>query len=276
MTTISILGKTNVGKSTLFNNLLKKKHSIISAKKNTTVRCIVSVENHKKINKILIDTPGPIIRNHTYAYNTNKFIYDTITKTNVLIIVIDTLNLKTDDFFILDLIKKCNKIKILVINKIDKFKNKSLLLPFIEKIKNFSKFDHIIPVSNTQHINIESLNNILDSYNFKKSYEKIYLPESKYNFTKELIRETLLNKLNKELPYITKINIENSTINEETTHLSLKITTQNTNQKKILIGKNGQKIKQITLDINNKIKKLYKNIRTIHTTINHNKPGKKQ
>lgn len=275
MTTISILGKTNVGKSTLFNNLLKKKYSIISAKKNTTIRCIVNIKNDKKTHQILIDTPGPIIRNTLQAYNTNKFIYDTIVKTHVLIIVIDTIHLKTDDFFILDLIKNQNKTKILIINKIDKIKNKIWLLPFIEKIKTFSKFDHIIPISNTKNINIENLSKILDQYNFKNSYDQIHLPESKYNFAKDLIRETLLTKLNKEIPYTTQINIETPNLNEETTHLAIKITTQNINQKKIIIGKNGQKIKQIMNDINTKISKLYKNIKNIKTTIHHSKTGKK-
>lgn len=275
MTIITILGKTNVGKSTLFNNILKKKQSIISKKKNTTTRCIINTKYDNKTIKILIDTPGPIIRHHKQIYNTNTFIFDTIIKAHIFIIIIDTLNLTTEDFFILDIIKKHKKIKFLLINKIDKIKDKTQLLPFIKKMKHFLNFDHIIPISNIQHTNINTFKKILNQYNFKNAKENIYSQESKQNLTKELIRETLLNKLNKELPYKTQIKINNIKLNNKTKYLSIEIITQNINQKKIIIGKKGQKIKQITKEINKKIKLIHTNIKDIKTIVNYTKHGKK-
>lgn len=127
---IAIIGKTNVGKSTLINNLSKAKISITTPKKNTTTQCIIN-----KIDKniTIIDTPGPIIKNDDK--NINKLIYDAINKATKLLIVIDKIFLNSEDFFILELIKKNQKEKLLLINKVDKFKKKINIIPFIEKIK---------------------------------------------------------------------------------------------------------------------------------------------
>ena len=265
---ISILGKTNVGKSTLFNTLLKKKYSIITQKKNTTIRCVVATSITKTSEITIIDTPGPIIHNTHQKYNTNKYIYDVIKKSDILIITVELFKLNTDDFFILELTKKLTQKKILLINKIDKLKNKSLLLQYIKKIKNIMNFTHIIPISSKKNININKFKTIIADVNKNKVIYN-YTNETKYNLIKDIIRESLLKNLNKEIPYTSKIIIENKEININIKTLYIILLIKKINHKKIIIGKNGENIKNIIKNIQKNIKKIYKNINHIKIKISY-------
>ncbi len=257
---ISIIGKTNVGKSTLINNLSKKKISITTNKKNTTISCVTSIINNEIT---LIDTPGPIIKNE--QNNKNKSIYEAIDKSNKLLILIDNIFLTSEDFFILDLIKKHNKYTILILNKIDKIKKKITIIPFITKIKKkYSNIIDIIPISNTKKINIEELKKKLNIQTYKNT-KKINNINS---FILETTRETLLNKLEKELPYIIKINILNEKLNKYSKFILLELLIKKYSQKKIIIGKDGKKIKDIITDIKNKLMKKLNQIEKIKIIIN--------
>lgn len=260
---ITIIGKTNVGKSTLINNLSQKKISITTPKKNTTIQCVISKIN-KKIT--LIDTPGPIIKND--EKNTNNLIYDAINKANKLLIVIDKIFLNSEDFFVLELIKNLKKEKILLINKIDIFKEKLYLIPFIEKIKiKYPDIIEIIPISNKNKININQLKKNINI----TIYDKCKKIENIKNFILEITRETLLNKLEKEIPYVTKINICNNKINKLTRIIILELIIKKQSQKKIIIGKEGRKINEIITSIKNKLINKLPFIEKIKITIHVNK-----
>lgn len=265
---ITIIGKTNTGKSTLFNNLIKKKKSIITPKKNTTTKCILGILEENQT--ILIDTPGPIFKHSNN--NINKSIYDSLIKSTLILIVIDTTNLTTEDFFILDLAKKYKKKKIILINKIDTLKQKDILLPFIKKITNkYTDIKQIIPISNTKNINIEIITSLIkNSIDFTNTYYE-YKDIKKKDYTlitKEFIRETLLNNLDKEIPYSTTSEILNKNLNKNITNLTIKLNITKNSHKKIIIGKNGEKIKKITNDLNRKAKKIYTNLNDIKIIIN--------
>lgn len=259
--TILIIGKTNVGKSTLINNLSKDKISITTPKKNTTTQCITS-EINKHIT--IIDTPGPIIKNDDK--NINKLIYTSINQASKLLIVIDKIFLNSEDFFILELTKKIKKEKVLLINKIDLLKKKSYLMPFIEKIKKkYKTIQEIIPISNKKNINITEINKII---NINKTHKQV---KNLKIFISETTRETLLNKLEKEIPYTTKINVLNAKINKNVKIIILDLLVKKQSHKKIIIGKNGKKINEIITDIKNKLIKKLKYIEKIKITINVNK-----
>lgn len=260
---ISIIGKTNVGKSTLINNLSKKKVSITTNKKNTTISCIISEINNEIT---LIDTPGSIIKNE--EYNKNKLIYDAIHKSNKLLILIDSIFLTSEDFFILELIKKYKKEIILIINKIDKIKKKITIIPFINKIKKkYHNITDIIPISNKNKTNIDILRKKLNI----NTYEKTKTRNNINLFISETTRETLLNKLEKELPYTTKINVLNKNLNKNLTIIILELIIKKQSQKKIIIGKDGKKIKEIISDLKNKLIKKLNKIEKIKIIININK-----
>lgn len=260
---ITIIGKTNVGKSSLTNTLSKNKISIITPKKNTTIQCVIS-----KINKnvTLIDTPGPIIKND--EKNINKLIYNAINNANALLIVIDKIFLNSEDLFILELVKKSKKEKILLINKIDTLKEKLHIIPFIKKIKKkYPEIKEIIPISNKNNANISQLKKSINIETYNK-YKKI---ENVKNFISEITRETLLNNLEKEIPYITKINVYNKKITKITKVIILDLIVKKESQKKIIIGKEGKKINEIITSLKNKLIHKLPNIEKIKITINVNK-----
>lgn len=256
MITISIIGKTNTGKSTLFNNILNARDSIVTKKSNTTIRCV-----EKKIkNLVLIDTPGIILNSKINTKQINQLIYDSIAKSDNLIINIEQNNLTSEDLFLLDIVK--NKKKILTINKIDKTNEKEKLLILIKNISTYSQFQEIIPISNVKNINIDIIKNIIKNYNAEKSLNKhIYKKETINSKIKDIIRETLLTKLNDEIPYNLIININE--IKKNTNILDIEIKFKKYNYKKIILGQESKNITNIIKIIKNKINKIHKNITKI-------------
>ncbi|HIH2762305.1 MAG TPA: GTPase [Candidatus Azoamicus sp. MARI] len=252
MKIISIIGKTNTGKSTLFNKLIEKKESIISKKKNTTIRCV-----EKKINNaIIIDTPGLTLNNKINIKTANNLIYDSIKKSDIVIINIEELNIESEDLFLLDINK--NKNKILTINKIDKITIKKNLLNLIKNLSDYSNFIEIIPLSNIKNINIKKTKDIIDNIRIDKTIEKhLYKKETLDLKITDIIRETFLDLLNKEIPYNITINIEEH-INKYIKELNININIKKYNYKKIIIGTNGKNIIQIKNTIKNKINNIYK------------------
>lgn len=242
---ISIIGRSNTGKSSLFNLLSKKKYSIVTEKRNTTIRCVEGYI-HDTNNIKIIDTPGPIINEVKSIYNINKLIYDSIKISDILIVVIDRLILTVDDFFILELIKYTKLYKILVINKIDKIKNKKLMLDFTNNIKNKLYFNDIIPTSTIKNININNIKNCISKFYEKHNINSdISLNNSCYDLVKDFIRKALLNSFDKEIPYVLKFNIKTKNITKKISFLDIDIIVKKIAQKKIIIGKNGKKINNL-------------------------------
>lgn len=260
MKTISIIGKTNTGKSTFFNTLIKKKESIISKKKNTTIRCI----EKKFKNLILIDTPGLTLNHKINIKIANKLIYNSIKISDIVIINMEELNLESEDLFILDINK--NKKKILTLNKIDKLNAKEKLLKLIQNLSNYSNFIEIIPLSNIKNINIEKIKNIITDIHIEKTLDKhLYKKDTQELKIKDLVRETLLDSLNEEIPYNIATNIE---LNKNIHVLNVDIIIKKYNYKKIIIGLEGHIIKKIKNTIKNKINTLHKlNLKQIKINI---------
>lgn len=260
---ITIIGKTNTGKSTLFNKLINKKKSIITKKKNTTITCVTyNINDHI----ILSDTPGPILKNTNK--NINNILYNEIKKSTIILIVLDGICLTTEDHFILELINTYEKEKIILLNKIDKIRQKYKILEFIKKItEKYKKINQIIPISSKENININKIKSILNinnnENNITQKYKKNYML-----ITKNLIRETLLTKLDKEVPYLTEINILNKKLNKEIRNILIQLNIKKKSHKKIIIGRHGQKINEIINDLNNKLKNIYKKIQNIKILIN--------
>ncbi|HFL8819479.1 MAG TPA: GTPase Era [Candidatus Azoamicus sp. OHIO2] len=253
---ISIIGRSNVGKSSLFNNLIKKEISIVTNKRYTTNRC---VEIESKNNFVLIDTPGPIIKKLPVDfYNTNKLIYSAINKSDILIVMV-TQDLISDDFFILDLIKNLNKPKVLLISKVDKIKTKHILLSLIYKLSQYSIFDAIFPLSNLTLFNIERLKVFLNiSENVFFSCNVITT-----DLVLDAVRQVLLTLLSNELPYNITVSLRNNDNIINSKNLYLIFFLKKECQKKIIVGKNGNMIKSIVKDIHTKLKLLSLNIEKI-------------
>jgi len=257
---VTVIGKANVGKSTLINKIIGKKISIVSRKKNTTQNNITGVKTQNNYQSIYIDTPGIIFnkKNNKIQYQKNNF--HKITKTSTLIIfIIDRVYWTENDDIIFNKIKK-NKIPIIIIiNKIDKIHDKKILLPFIDFLKKKVIDTEIIPMSAKKTKNIIFLDNLIHSYLPKKNhiYPEFYITTNSKFFTmSEIIREQLILFLGNELPSIIKVEIESFKKTDEINfHIRAIIWVRNIRQKSIVIGYNGEKIKKISIISRNKIEK---------------------
>ncbi|WP_284442960.1 GTPase Era [Buchnera aphidicola] len=257
---ITIIGKANVGKSTLLNKIVGKKISIVSRKKNTTQSNITGIKTQNNHQSIYIDTPGIIFdkKNNHIQYSKNSF-HEKIKISTLIILIIDRIYWTKYDEIILNEIKK-NKIPIIIlINKIDKIINKVILLPFIDFLKKKFDFVDIIPISAKKTKNIILLNNVIKSHlpHQPHVYPEFHITTNSQFFTiSEIIREQLILFLGDELPSIIKVEIESCEKKEKITlHIRAIIWVENIRQKAIVIGHNGERIKKISIISRNNIEK---------------------
>jgi GTP-binding protein Era len=255
---IAIVGRPNVGKSTLLNCLVAEKISITADKPQTTRHRILGIRTINNKQAVYIDTPG--IHNYNKK-KINQYMNKTATNAlrdvDVVIFVIEALTWKDEDGLVLDKLRKINKPIILAVNKIDEQKDKVLLLPFLEKMANKLNFADIIPISAKKEQQITELQELI----FK------LLPPSPYFFPidqitdspikfrlAEILREKLTRNLAKELPYALTVEIERLEQIDPHTVVHAIIWVERDSQKKIVIGKGGEKLKtvgkQARLDMN--------------------------
>ena len=244
-----LIGPTNAGKSTLLNTIFKKKISIVSHKVQTTNFAIEVVKYHKDNKIIFIDTPGLYNKKN----NTN-FINDVnveVKRSDVIVIILDiSIHLFYEDI-LEKIIKSTKKPKILVFNKIDKVSQK-FAIEQVHKSNFVKNFDEIYYVSALKNKNI---NNLLDGIvaklpegNFDNSIN-FETNISKDVFFSELTREAVFKYLNQELPYqiyVKTYKFENEKRNYKIYQI---IYVKNDNHKKIVLGKNGNVIKKIGMEI---------------------------
>ena len=246
---ISIVGKTNVGKSTLLNEILGQKISITSRKPQTTRHRILGIQTIKESQMIFIYTPG-FHKDHKRALNKymNKVASSAMKGVDVLLYVIESLTWTEEDKELTDQIPDGNKTSILVINKIDKIDQKEDLLPFIETISKLNKFADIIPLSALKKQNLTAL---VDSILLK-------LPEGDHTYptdqvadvserfiASEIIREKCITRVGDELPYRISVSIDKFKEEDKITHIDATLFVEKKSQKGMLIGSSGTKLKSI-------------------------------
>ena len=246
---ISIVGKTNVGKSTLLNEILGQKISITSRKPQTTRHKLLGIKTIKESQMIFIDTPG-FHTDHKRALNKymNKLASSAMKGVDVLLYVIESLTWTEEDKELTDQIPDGNKTSILVINKIDKINQKEDLLPFIETISKLNKFADIIPLSALKKQNLTAL---VDSILLK-------LPEGDHTYptdqvadvserfiASEIIREKCITRVGDELPYRISVSIDKFKEEDKITHIDATLFVEKKSQKGMLIGSSGTKLKSI-------------------------------
>ena len=246
---VAIVGRPNVGKSTLLNALIGKKISIISAKPQTTRNQILGIKTIGETQIVFIDTPG-LHHAEKRAMNRymNRLASSVIVDADVVIFMIDARRWIDEDELVLKKIADANVPVILVMNKLDKLKDKKLALPIIEKLKEKYPFQHIIPLSAKNAENLESLEKTLISM----------MPEGPHLFPddqvtdkniqfqiSEIIREKLIRATEQELPYSTTVIIESMEEKDKLLNINAVIWVERDGQKPIVIGKNGERLKHI-------------------------------
>ena len=245
---VSIVGKTNAGKSTLLNSILGQKIAITSRKPQTTRHRFLGIKTESENQIIFVDTPG-FHSGQKRALNRymNKVAANALRGVDIVLYLIDKLDWQEDDLQRLKSIPNETSV-ILVVNKIDKLKDKNSLLPFIEERNKDGLFSSIIPISALKGMNLDALVDLICD---KLPYGSHLYPEDQVTdisekfLASEVIREKCINRLGDELPYRVSVSIDRFSVSEKVIHIDSTIFVEKQSQKGMLIGKSGSKLKAI-------------------------------
>ena len=245
---VSIVGRPNVGKSTLLNSVLERKIAITSDVSGTTRNIIQGIYNDDDSQIIFIDTPGihkPQNRLGTYL---NQKAYMMTEDVDLLLFLVDVeKGYGKGDQFILDKLKEENKPIFLLLNKVDKIP-KEKLLGIITELNKLYDFKEIIPISALKGDNVEDLIKTIKKYLKEdiKYYEDDVITNVSRNFLiAEFVREKILHLTNKEVPHTVTCMVENYEDKGDIIDISVLIIVDRDNLKKIIIGKQGRMLKEI-------------------------------
>lgn len=257
---IAVVGRPNVGKSTLMNHLIGQKISITSRKPQTTRHQVLGIKTEGDYQLVFVDTPG-LHQSAEKAINRymNKTASSSLRDVDVVLFVVDGLQWREDDEWVLSKLEKVNKPVILVINKVDQIDDKEALLPHIQKLSDKLAFSEVVPVSALKGSNLAQLENAI----------KPYLPESIHFFSEdqitdkterflvaEIVREKIMRQLGQELPYSMTVEIEQFKWERGVAHIHALILVEREGQKKIVIGKGGDRMRKIGMDARKDIETL--------------------
>ncbi len=261
---IAIVGRPNVGKSTLLNKILGQKISITSRKAQTTRHRIVGIKTEGVYQEIYVDTPGLHIEEKR-AINRlmNRAASSAITDVDLVIFVVDGTHWNDDDEMVLNKLRKTKVPVVLAINKIDNIKNKDDLLPFITEISQKFNFADIVPMSAEKGNNLDAIEKIVRKslrpgvHHFPEDY---VTDRSQRFMASEIIREKLMRFMGEELPYSVTVEIEQFKVNERGTYeINSLILVERDGQKKIVIGRKGEKLKKIGTEARLDMERLFDN-----------------
>jgi GTP-binding protein Era len=246
---VSIVGRPNVGKSTLLNSILGMKLAITSNVSGTTRNVIDGIYNDKDSQIVFVDTPGIHKPNNKLGNIMNKKAYNNIDGVDAILFLVDiSKGFGKGDKFILDKIKNSNVPIFLLLNKIDLIKDKKTLLKDISEITKLYKFSEVIPVSAKKHDNVDLIINCLKKV--LPESDKMYSDEELTNVSTrfilaEFVREKVLELTRDEIPHTVTCYVENYEEDEKIVHVQVVIVVDRDNIKKIIIGKGGSMLKEI-------------------------------
>lgn len=246
---VAIIGRPNMGKSTLLNYILGLKLSITSRKPQTTRHQILGVKNQDNGQLIFVDTPG-IHSDGQRAINRymNRAASSVIHDVDVVLFMVQSLKWTDDDQLVLNKLKQVEVPVVLLINKVDMVNDKHKLLPFISQLSSKYDFAKVLPISAKQGDNIDDLQDYLltlmpEAPAYFQNDE--YTDRSTRFLVSEIIREKLVRELGNELPYQTTVEIERYKDEEKITRINALILVETKGQKIIVIGDKGARLKSI-------------------------------
>ncbi|MES9825618.1 MAG: GTPase Era [Candidatus Thiodiazotropha endolucinida] len=245
----AIVGRPNVGKSTLLNRLLGFRLAITSHKAQTTRHTILGINTLAGGQVIYVDTPG-IHQRSDNAMNRylNRTAKTALADVDLLIFVVDALSWNSEDEKVLTLIKQVETPTILAVNKVDRIKQKERLLPYLSELSSHHHFIEIVPVSAKSGRNLDTLQELVlrtlpEAENFYPDDQLTDRPEK--FFAAEMIREQITRRYAKELPYAVSVEIERFEELSGLYRIYAVIWVEKAGQKGILIGKDGQALKEV-------------------------------
>ncbi len=257
---VALIGRPNVGKSTLMNHLLKQKISITSRKPQTTRHRILGINTTEAGQAIYMDTPG-MHNNEKRALNRylNRTAETTLLGVDVIVWLIDGLSWHEYDEVIFKKLEQAGLPVILAVNKVDKVKDKDAILTFFAEAQHRFPFEHLIPISALKRTNLDQLESLI--MKLLPENDLIY-PEDQITdrperfLAAEIIREKLTRRLGDELPYALTVEMERYEELPHITKIYAIIWVERLTQKNIVIGKDGDMLKKVGTDARFDIEKL--------------------
>lgn len=245
---IGLIGRPNVGKSSLVNAVIGHKVAITSDKPQTTRNVIQGIRTDEDSQMVFVDTPGIHKPKNKLGRILNKEAYYSLEDVDVILFLVDiTESLGKGDKFVIDVLKNANVPVILVINKIDKVSREEILKK-IDEYKDLYNFDEIIPISAKKMDNVDRLINVLKSKltdNIKYYDEDMYTDKPVNFMVSELIREKILDLTFEEVPHSVSVIVDAMEYSANSVNIQATIVVDRENLKAILVGKNGSMIKEI-------------------------------
>ena len=245
---VTLIGRPNVGKSTLINSIVGKKVAITSNKPQTTRNIIQGIYNDSDSQIVFVDTPGIHKPSHKLGKTLNKQAYYSIGDVDIILLLVDgSEELGKGDNYIIDSLKETNKPVILIINKIDKMTKEEILVK-INEYKDLYDFKEIIPLSALKKNNIDTVVKVLKNYltdSIKYYEDDMYTNKTIPFIIAETVREKVFNLTDEEVPHSITCVTENIEKKKDSYFINVAIIVDRDSLNKIVIGKRGSKIKDI-------------------------------
>ncbi|HEY8160264.1 MAG TPA: GTPase Era [Methylobacter sp.] len=257
---VALIGRPNVGKSTLMNHLLKQKISITSRKPQTTRHRILGINTTDAGQAIYMDTPG-MHNSEKRALNRylNRTADTTLTGVDVIVWLIDGLSWHEYDEAIFKKLEQAGLPVILAVNKVDKVADKEAILKFFDEAQHRFPFKHLVPISALKGINLDQLESLIMALLPEQGliYPEDQITDRSERFlAAEIVREKLTRRLGDELPYALTVEIERYEEKPNITKIYAIIWVERLTQKNIVIGKDGEMLKKVGTDARQDIEKL--------------------
>lgn len=257
---IAIVGRPNVGKSTLMNALIGAKVSITSRKAQTTRHRITGIQTKDNAQYIYVDTPGFQTRHSNPLNRTlNRTVTNTLMASDVILFIIEAGTFGAADQQVIDLLPK-NVPCILVINKSDRVKDKAVMMPFAQKIMSLFPFAAVVPVSATLRFQLENLEGETKKYlplNSPVFGEDDITDRSEKFLATEIVREKLFRFVGDELPYTSTVLIEKFEQEGNLRRIFIAILVERDGHKSMVIGNKGARLKDISTQSRQDMEKLF-------------------
>ncbi len=249
---VAVLGRPNVGKSTLINHVLGQKLNITSRKPQTTRFTLLGIKTEHDTQAIYVDTPG-IHQSQKKAINRlmNRSAESVIHDVDVIVFVVEKLKWTEEDDWVLEKLKYVECPLILAINKVDQLDDKEKLLPFLQTLSEKRHFDQIIPISALNGKGMDTLEQQVNQYLPENDhlYDEDQLTDKSERFlVAELVREKVMRQLGHEIPYAVAVEIEQFKVRNNIIHINALILVERESQKNIVIGNKGQRLKLIGME----------------------------
>ena len=256
---VSLVGRPNVGKSTLLNSILQTKVAITSSKPQTTRNVIQGIYNDEETQIVFVDTPGIHKPNHKLGKILNEGAYYSINDVDIICFLVDAIKgLGSGDKYIIEKFQEINKPVILVINKIDGLSHDEIFNKILE-YKDLYKWNEIVPISALKNRNTDELIKVLKKYlpdNIKYFEDDMITNKSTSFMISELVREKVFNLTHEEVPHSVTCITENIIKDKDKRIINVAIIVDRDSLKKIIIGKNGEMLKKIGTSARHDIEKL--------------------